>query len=131
MFHDSSLHHVPLAPKGRFETIWEGKRACSIAQLVKNPPAMPETWVRSLGWEDLLEKRKGTHAGMPRIGRSRREAVAQARAGPGPARGIHMDLSVLHTSERPLEATVKEAERVFRKTTRGHLGSGGPAHALS
>ena len=30
-----------------------------------------------------------------------------------------------------LEATVKEAERVFRKTTRGHLGSGGPAHALS
>ena len=27
-----------------------------IAQLVKNPPAMQETWVRSLGQEDLLEK---------------------------------------------------------------------------
>ena len=27
-----------------------------IAQLVKNPPAMQETWVRSLGWEDLLGK---------------------------------------------------------------------------
>ena len=27
-----------------------------IAQLVKNPPAMQGTWVRSLGWEDLLEK---------------------------------------------------------------------------
>ena len=27
-----------------------------IAQLVKNPPAMQETVVRSLGWEDLLEK---------------------------------------------------------------------------
>ena len=26
------------------------------AQLVKNPPAMWETWVRSLGWEDPLEK---------------------------------------------------------------------------
>ena len=26
------------------------------AQLVKNPPAMQETWVRSLGWEDPLEK---------------------------------------------------------------------------
>ena len=26
-----------------------------MAQLVKNPPAMRETWVRSLGWEDLLE----------------------------------------------------------------------------
>ena len=27
-----------------------------VAQMVKNPPAMRETWVRSLGWEDLLEK---------------------------------------------------------------------------
>ena len=30
------------------------------AQLVKNPPAMPETWVRSLGWKDALEKGKAT-----------------------------------------------------------------------
>ena len=29
-----------------------------MAQLVKNPPAMWETWVRSLGWEDPLEKGK-------------------------------------------------------------------------
>ena len=29
-----------------------------VAQLVKNPPAMQETWVQSLGWEDLLEKAK-------------------------------------------------------------------------
>ena len=29
-----------------------------MAQLVKNLPAMWETWVRSLGWEDLLEKGK-------------------------------------------------------------------------
>ena len=32
-----------------------------VAQLVKNPPAMWETWVRSLGWEDPLEKEKATH----------------------------------------------------------------------
>ena len=32
-----------------------------MAQLVKNPPAMWETWVRSLGWEDPLEKGKATH----------------------------------------------------------------------
>ena len=32
-----------------------------VAQLVKNPPAMRETWVWSLGWEDLLEKGKATH----------------------------------------------------------------------
>ena len=30
----------------------------SVAQLVKNPNAMWETWVRSLGWEDPLEKGK-------------------------------------------------------------------------
>ena len=33
-----------------------------VAQLGKNPAAMWETWVRSLGWEDPLEKRKGTHS---------------------------------------------------------------------
>ena len=27
-----------------------------VAQLVKNPPAMQETWVQSLGWEDPLVK---------------------------------------------------------------------------
>ena len=32
------------------------KRASLVAQLVKNPPAMRETWVRFLGWEDPLEK---------------------------------------------------------------------------
>ena len=32
-----------------------------MAQLVKNPPAMQETWVHSLGWEDPLEKEIATH----------------------------------------------------------------------
>ena len=31
-------------------------QASLVAQMVKNPPAMWETWVRSLGREDLLEK---------------------------------------------------------------------------
>ena len=35
-----------------------------VAQLVKNPPAMRETWVQSLGWEDLLEKGKTTHSSI-------------------------------------------------------------------
>ena len=35
-----------------------------VAQLVKNPPAMQETWVQSLGWEDPLEKGKATHASI-------------------------------------------------------------------
>ena len=38
---------------------------CSLwLQLVKNPPAMWETWVRSLGWEDPLEKGKATHSSI-------------------------------------------------------------------
>ena len=34
------------------------------AQLVKNLPAMQETWVRSLGWEDPLEKGNTTHSSI-------------------------------------------------------------------
>ena len=33
-----------------------------VAQLVKNPSAMGETWVQSLGWEDPLEKGTATHS---------------------------------------------------------------------
>ena len=32
--------------------------------MVKNLPAMQQTWVRSLGWEDLLEKRMATHSSI-------------------------------------------------------------------
>ena len=32
-----------------------------MAQIVKNLPAMQDTWVQSLGWEDLLEKEKATY----------------------------------------------------------------------
>ena len=38
--------------------------ACLVAQLVKNPPARRETWVRSLGWEDPLEKGKAPHSSI-------------------------------------------------------------------
>ena len=39
-------------------------RAFPVAQLVKNPPAMWETCVRSLGWEDSLEKGMATHSSI-------------------------------------------------------------------
>ena len=38
--------------------------ASLVAQLVKNLPAMRETWVRCLGWEDLLEKGKAIHSSI-------------------------------------------------------------------
>ena len=54
------------------ERVFRGKQAntcCSVprnivAQLVKNLPAMRETWVRSLGWEDPLEKGKATYSSI-------------------------------------------------------------------
>ena len=36
-----------------------------MAQMIKNLPAMWETWVRSLGWEDLLEEEMATHSSIP------------------------------------------------------------------
>ena len=38
--------------------------ASMVAQMVKNLPAMPETQVRSLGWEDPLEKEIATHSSI-------------------------------------------------------------------
>ena len=38
--------------------------ASLVAQLVKNLPTMWETWVRSLSWEDPLEKGKATHSSI-------------------------------------------------------------------
>ena len=35
-----------------------------VAQRVKNPPAMQETWVRFPGWEDPLEKGMATHSSI-------------------------------------------------------------------
>ena len=39
--------------------------ASLVTQLVKNLPAMWEIWVRSVGWEDALEKGKATHSSIP------------------------------------------------------------------
>ena len=39
-------------------------RASLMAQWVKNPLAMPETWVQSLGWEDSLEEDIATHSSI-------------------------------------------------------------------
>ena len=39
-------------------------RASLVAQLAKNPSAVQENWVPSLGWEDPLEKGKATHSNI-------------------------------------------------------------------
>ena len=53
----------PLSPL-LFSTACKVLRASLVAQLVKNLPAMRETWVGSLGWEDPLEKGKATLASI-------------------------------------------------------------------
>ena len=38
--------------------------ASLVAQMIKNPPAMQETWVQSLGWEDPLKKGMAAHSNI-------------------------------------------------------------------
>ena len=52
------------SPGGGHGNLLQYSWASFVAQLVKNPPAMQETWVRSLGWEDPLEKGKATHSSI-------------------------------------------------------------------
>ena len=44
--------------------IWGIYQASLVAQMVKNPPAVWETWVLSLVWEDLLEEGMSTHSSI-------------------------------------------------------------------
>ena len=39
-------------------------RASLVAQTIKNPPTVQETWVQFLGWEDLLEKGMAIHSSI-------------------------------------------------------------------
>ena len=48
-----------LKRKEKIEGIW-----ALVAQMAKNPPAMRETWVRSLCWKDPLEKGSATHSSI-------------------------------------------------------------------
>ena len=55
------LEHIPKAMPSSAPLIGVSHAtlgASLVAQLVKNPPAMWETWVPTLGWEDPLEKGK-------------------------------------------------------------------------
>ena len=61
---ESFLCHIPnvlMDLSLRTKTV---KWASLVDQLVKNPPAVRETWVPSLSWEDPLEKGKATHSSI-------------------------------------------------------------------
>ena len=47
-----------------FNSTWDIIGASLVAQMVKNLPAVQETWVRFLGWEDPLHKEMATHSSI-------------------------------------------------------------------
>ena len=49
---------------GQLHTRIHPSRASLVAQTVKNPPAVWETWAQSLGWEDPLEEGMATHSSI-------------------------------------------------------------------
>ena len=54
----------PFSLPGKFSTLIKPAQASLVAQMVKNLPGMWETWVWSLGREDLLEKGMVTHSNI-------------------------------------------------------------------
>ena len=57
---ETAAHQAPLSLGFPAQYSW----ASLVAQLVKNLPAVWETWIRSLGREDPLEKGKATHSSL-------------------------------------------------------------------
>ena len=62
-YNSDTINSVLLSPRGSLGKSWSTK-ASPVAQMIKNPPAMQETWVRSLGWDNPLEKGKATHSSI-------------------------------------------------------------------
>ena len=60
IFNPPSMHNNTIGIMSILQTIW----ASLVAQTVKHLPAMRETQVRSLGWEDPLEKEMATHSSI-------------------------------------------------------------------
>ena len=54
-----------LSGKRNFILICISFEASLVAQLIKNPPAIQETLVQFLGWEDLMEKGQATYSSIP------------------------------------------------------------------
>ena len=76
-------------------------RASLMAQTVKNPPAMWETWIQSLGWKDALEEGMATHSRIL----AWRTPMDKSLAGYSP-----WDCKRLDTTEQLSTAQVQENE---------------------
>ena len=59
-----SVPELGRCPGGRYGNPFQYSWASQLAQMVKNPPAVWETWVQSLGWEDHVEETMATHSNI-------------------------------------------------------------------
>ena len=64
IFQAKVLELVAISFSRVFSQPTDGTWASLVAKLVKNLPVMQETWVQSLGWEDLPEKEMATHSSI-------------------------------------------------------------------
>ena len=116
--------------------------ASIVAQLLKNPPAMRETWVRSLGWEDPLEKGKATHSsilawripwtvwGCKRVGHDEQLSLnlqsvlykREFQVSPKPHCWVSIINSCLHPEGAPRDSTTLYKSTVFKENERVHMG---------
>ena len=53
-----------LGSDGCQSVLFVAEGASLVARMVKNLPTMQETWIRSLGWEDVLEKRMDIYSSI-------------------------------------------------------------------
>ena len=95
--------------------------ASLVAQMVKNPPAMQETWVWSLGWEDALVEGMATHSSILawRIPKDR-----------GASRPAVHGIAESDTTERL--STAQHSTRIQKRSCMGTAGrvNGGPLHSI-
>ena len=59
LYHGGCTHHSLISLNAVLHSFIQYSWVSLVAQLVKNPPTMRETWVRSLGWEDSPREEKG------------------------------------------------------------------------
>ena len=81
-----------------FQRKYSYRWASLIAQLVKNPPAMQETLVQFLGWEDPLEKGQATHSSILGLNAGDPGSIPGLGRSPGEGKGYPLQYSGLGNS---------------------------------
>ena len=107
-----------------------------VAKLVKNPSATRETWVRSLGWEDPLEKGKATHHQYSGLENSMDCIVYGVTKSRTRLSDLHFHFQVLHSQQavraasRQVRSKARGCSALSLKPKQGHLFNFPNSHSL-